>query len=113
MIDEYSFGRIVIDGKTYRQDVIVYPDRVKPNWWRREGHSLCLEDLEEVLRDPPEVLVIGTGYVGLMRVPREVREKLEEMGIRVVVEKTGKAYRTFNKLLSEGRRVVAALHLTC
>ncbi|HDD72121.1 MAG TPA: hypothetical protein ENF98_00440 [Candidatus Bathyarchaeota archaeon] len=113
MIDEYSFGRIVIDGKTYRQDVIVYPDRVKPNWWRREGHSLCLEDLEEVLRDPPEVLVIGTGYVGLMRVPREVREKLEEMGIQVVVEKTGKAYRTFNKLLSEGRRVVAALHLTC
>jgi len=113
LIDEYSFGRIVIDGKTYRQDVIVYPDRVKPNWWRREGHSLCLEDLEEVLRDPPEVLVIGTGYVGLMRVPREVREKLEEMGIQVVVEKTGKAYRTFNKLLSEGRRVVAALHLTC
>mgnify|MGYP000359582864 FL=1 len=113
MIDEYSFGRIVIDGKTYRHDVIVFPDRVKPNWWRREGHSLCLEDLEEVLRDPPEVLVIGTGYVGLMRVPREVREKLEEMGIQVVVEKTGKAYRTFNKLLSEGRRVVAALHLTC
>ena len=113
MIDEYSFGRIVIDGKTYRQDVIVFPDRVKPNWWRREGHSLCLEDLEEVLRDPPEVLVVGTGYLGLMRVPREVREKLEEMGIRVVVEKTGKAYRTFNKLLSEGRRVAAALHLTC
>jgi len=113
LIDEYSFGRIVIDGKTYRHDVIVFPDRVKPNWWRREGHSLCLEDLEEVLRDPPEVLVIGTGYVGLMRVPREVREKLEEMGIQVVVEKTGKAYRTFNKLLSEGRRVVAALHLTC
>ena len=113
MIDEYSFGRIVIDGKTYRHDVIVFPDRVKSDWWRKEGHSLRLEDLEEVLRDPPEVLVIGTGYVGLMRVPREVREKLEEMGIRVVVEKTGKAYRTFNKLLSEGRRVVAALHLTC
>ena len=113
MIEDYSFGRIVIDGKTYRQDVIVYPDRVKSDWWRREGHSLCLEDLEEVLRDPPEVLVVGTGYLGLMRVPREVREKLEEMGIRVVVEKTGKAYRTFNKLLSEGRRVVAALHLTC
>jgi len=113
LIDEYSFGRIVIDGKTYRQDVIVFPDRVKSDWWRKEGHSLCLEDLEEVLRDPPEVLVVGTGYVVLMRVPREVREKLEEMGIRVVVEKTGKAYRTFNKLLSEGRRVVAALHLTC
>ena len=113
MIEDYGFGRIVIDGKTYRQDVIVFPDRVKPNWWRKEGHSLCLEDLKDVLEDPPEVLVVGTGYAGLMRVPREVREKLEEMGIRVVVEKTGKAYRTFNRLLSEGRRVVAALHLTC
>ncbi len=113
MIEEYSFGRIVVDGKTYTQDLIIFPDRVKSGWWRREGHSLCLEDLEEVLKDPPEILVVGTGYAGLMRVPRDVKERLEEMGIRVVVERTGKAYKTFNKLLSEGRKVVAALHLTC
>ena len=33
-IESYSFGEVVIDGKRYRSDVIVFPDRVKPNWWR-------------------------------------------------------------------------------
>jgi len=31
-ISDYRFGRIVIDGKTYTSDVIVYPDRVDPSW---------------------------------------------------------------------------------
>jgi hypothetical protein len=29
MIDSYDFGAIVIDGKRYSSDVIIYPDRVK------------------------------------------------------------------------------------
>ena len=47
-VDDYSFGRIVINGKTYRNDVIVSKDWIKPNWWRKEGHSVCLEDIKDV-----------------------------------------------------------------
>ena len=35
--------------------------RVVSNWWRRDGHSLVLEDLEEVLDELPERLIVGMG----------------------------------------------------
>lgn len=51
-IDAYRFGEITIDGTTYRADVIVLPDRVVANCWRKEGHSLVVEDLAAVLAEP-------------------------------------------------------------
>jgi len=42
MIEHYSFGRIVIDGKEYTKDLIIYPDKIRANWWRKEGHKLRL-----------------------------------------------------------------------
>jgi hypothetical protein len=47
-LEDYSFGRIVVDGDEHTRDLIVLPDRVVANWWRREGHSLVIEDLEQV-----------------------------------------------------------------
>lgn len=112
-IDRYEFGKVVIDGKEYTSDVIVYPDKVRAGWWRKEGHLLHIEDLEEVLRYRPKVLVIGTGASGAMRVPSNLIEELERRGIKVAVEQTRGACNLFNRLIKEGKRAVAALHLTC
>ena len=112
MIGEYRFGRIVVDDRVYTTDVIIFPDRVMANWWRKEGHSLSAADLWEVLRDPPDVIVIGQGSAGRMEVPIETRRRLREAGIEVIVEPTEEACQTYNRL-RESRRVVAALHLTC
>lgn len=112
MIDSYSFGSIVVDGKRYTADVIIYPDRVDPSWWRKQGHNLCLEDLQEVLRFQPEVLVIGQGKPGLMKVSTGVLRQLQELGIEVVSAPTPKAVETYNQLATQ-KKVVAALHLTC
>jgi hypothetical protein len=111
-IDSYRFGSIVIDGKQYTSDVIIYPDRVMWKWWREAGHSLALTDIPEILQNPPDVLVIGQGSVGRMDVPSETRHHLQEAGIEVIAEITGRACETYNHL-REKRRVVAALHLTC
>lgn len=112
MIDSYRFGRIVIDGETYTSDVIIYPDRVDGSWWRSEGHSLCIEDLNALVEENPEVLVVGTGDPGHLRVRSETREFLNSKGIELIVEPTSGACKTYNEL-SKTRRVVAALHLTC
>jgi len=69
MIDSYDFGRIIINGKRYNSDLIVFSDKVRDGWWRKEGHRLDVEDLKDVLESKPEVLVVGTGYSGLMRIP--------------------------------------------
>jgi len=112
MIESYSFGHIRIDGSEYRSDVIIYPDRVDSSWWRREGHRLYSEDIAEVLRLEPDVLVVGTGDTGRMKVTDEVREEAERRGIELMVSDTHRAVEAYNALAPE-RHVVAALHLTC
>jgi hypothetical protein len=106
---------IAIKGKRYTSDVIVFPDKVLVDWFRREGHRLHVDDLKEVLsaEPQPEVLVVGTGYSGHMKVSHEVEEVLGSRGIRVIGQPTKQACRTFNELLKSGRRVVAAFHVTC
>jgi hypothetical protein len=112
-IDAYSFGSITIEGKTFTSDVVIYPDRVDPSWWREEGHRLAIIDLEKVLKAEPEVLIIGTGYAGLMSVPDQVRNFLVSKGIELRVEKTTKAVDLYNEARQAGQKVVAAFHLTC
>ena len=111
-IDGYSFGKIVIDGKTYTSDLIIYPDRVNASWWRKEGHYLQAADLEEVVREKPDMLIVGTGFWGVMSVPEGTIKFLASKGIEVKVEKTRKAIELFNGM-GKDRVVVLALHLTC
>jgi hypothetical protein len=66
-IDHYKFGRIVVDGCQKTKDLIILPDRVVRNWWRKDGHALVLKDLADVLNELPGHLVVGTGADGRMR----------------------------------------------
>ena len=113
MIDSYSFGRIVIDERRYTADVIVFPDRVLDNWWRKEGHRLHVEDLKEAFEAKPDVLIVGTGYYGLVKVPPETKKHIETQGIRLVIQPTTEACKTYNRLEKPGMTIVAALHLAC
>ena len=65
-IETFRFGKIVIDGHAYNRDVIVLPDRVLPNWWRVEGHTLSYEDLQQAFADELDLLIVGTGIFNRM-----------------------------------------------
>jgi hypothetical protein len=112
-IDSYSFGRITIDGQTYTRDVIILPDRVWDGWWRQEGHNLSVADLHEALNATPDVLVVGTGAFNLMKVPAPTRDEVEGRRIDLHVVNTKKAIKLYNDLAAGGKRIVAALHLSC
>ena len=112
-IDSYSFGVMTVDGAEYRADLLVFPDRIRANWWRRQGHSLAVEDLDDVLGFQPEVLVIGKGASGLMEIPPSTEKILQEDGIEVIAKNTGQAWPVFNEQIEKGRKVVGAFHLTC
>jgi len=112
IIDSCQFGLIVVNGKKYTSDVIIFPGRVRDNWQRKTGHRLCLEDIAEVITESPEVLVVGTGISGLMKVLPEVIEVIGASGTKFIVETTDKACNIYNHLC-RSQRAVAVLHITC
>ena len=112
LIDSYEFGTVVMNGRRYTSDVMVFPERVIDGWWRKEGHNLCIEDIESVMKEEPDIVIVGTGVNRLMRVPDQTRKYVESKGANLVVESTGRACDIYNQV-SEKAKVVAALHLTC
>lgn len=103
------------NGRRYKSYVIIFLDRVIGGWWRREGHRLCIDDLTKVLNAElkTELLTVGTGYLGLMKVSNELEEALVARRMEFSAQRTKQACRTSNDLLKSGLRVVAVLHLTC
>ena len=111
-IEHYRSGTITVDGQRHTRDLIILPERIVAGWWRKEGHVLHPDDLTTVFEAAPEVLVVGTGAYGMMRVTGETRRALEIAGIRLIAAPTTEAVGTYNELRKE-TRVAAALHLTC
>lgn len=67
-INKFKFGSITIDGRMYDHDVLIYPDR---HIEEREGsrgmfgsHDIREEEIEQICKDRPDLLIIGTGADG-------------------------------------------------
>jgi len=111
-IDDYQFGKIVINGEVIKKDVIILPSRIISDWWREEGHVLHISDLQEVLIAQPQVLIIGQGAHSRMRITTEVVNALRAARIEMISLDTGNACEEYN-YRSKFSDVAAALHLTC
>jgi hypothetical protein len=64
------------------------------------------------LSQKPEILILGTGYSGVMRVPANVEHYMRTKVIALIIKRTEEACKEFNKLF-EKHDVACALHLTC
>ncbi|MCL6087454.1 MAG: MTH938/NDUFAF3 family protein, partial [Actinobacteria bacterium] len=91
MINSYSFGNIIIDGKRFTKDLIIFPDKINSNWGRESGHLLTQDDIAEILDYKPEVLIIGTGAHGFMKVDDKLKNKLKILGIEFIIKITSEA----------------------
>lgn len=113
-IQNYKFGHIKIDGKTFNSDVIILPDRVEGNWWRSEGHRLIPSDLPLLHEEKPDILLVGRGKFGCMEISDELEKYLEELRVELLAYKTDKAVEIYNDLWHQGKiKLIAAMHLTC
>ena len=120
MINEYRFGSIIIDGKTYNRDVEVRWTGEVLDWWRQESHVIDIEDIERAIEESPETIVIGTGEAGIAKVAEKAQDFIKERGIELIIDKTEEAVKTFNIIKEdseeeEGRqiKVIGLFHLTC
>jgi len=114
MIDSTSFGTITIDGRSYTSDVILFPDgTVVDGWWRNNGHLLQPVDLQLLVQKKPDLIVIGTGTRGRMRLHNDLSGFLSKRGIAFIAQPTPEAIHTFNVKQSAEQGVAGCFHLTC
>jgi uncharacterized protein len=104
----YSAGRVRIGARILAASLIVSADRLIEVWSARSVEALAPADFEAVFQLAPEIVVLGTGETQRFA-PAAVRRAFVERGIGLECMDLGAACRTFNVLLQEGRRVVAAL----
>ena len=108
-IRAYAAGEIIVNDTRIVQSVIITPDEVH-HWAAHSFDKLQARHLEPVIDLQPEVVILGTGMQ--LRFPRpDITAGLQTRGIGVEIMATDAACRTFNILLAEERRVVAALIL--
>ncbi len=112
-ITAYEFGRMIIGDTEHHNDLKILNGKVISSWWRKASHMVDAEDVDDVLSAKPEVLVVGMGDPGNMRVSIPLRAALAGARIELIEEPTAHAITTFNRLSKSGRNVAGAFHLFC
>lgn len=107
VIRGYGEGQVRIGERTFERSCIVSAEHVG-EWNVASSDSLTPADLEPVLALRPEVVVLGTGRAQRFP-PAAVRAAFAARGVGLEVMDMGAACRTYNILIQEERRVVAAL----
>jgi len=111
VIDSYEFGSIIVNGVKYNSDVIITPNEVVSDWWRKESHVLSLEDLEMINWKEVNSVFIGTGETSKMKVASEVIELMEKRRIPFIIMRTAVATREYNRFVHSNK--VGIFHITC
>lgn len=101
-VDGYGQGFFRIGGQVHHGAVLTGENGTSQ--WRGYGDESTLVALAGTV----DVLLIGTG-AEIAHIPVPLRSALEEVGIGVEVMNSPAACRTYNVLLSEGRRIALAL----
>jgi uncharacterized protein len=110
IVRSYSPGELRIGAEVLRRSCVVRADRIVRDWRPQTLDELTLEDLDVVLELEPEIVVLGVGE--RQRFPAvQITGALLARGVGCEVMTTDAACRTYNVLVSEDRRVVAALLL--
>lgn len=101
-VEGYGAGFFRIGGEVFHGPVIAGPGGTQ-TW---QGYTD--PDALLALKDEVDVLFVGTG-AEIAHLPGALRTALEEAGLGVEVMASPAACRTYNVLLSEGRRIALAL----
>ena len=103
---------MVVDGSAHTKDLILLPDKIIPNWWRKTGHVFDPGDCREILSADPDMIVFGLGAFGLVKLDPELIETLAKTGIKYRSAATAEAVKLFNQF-APSMKTAGAFHLTC
>jgi uncharacterized protein len=106
----HGTGHVMVNGERYEHSIVVLAEEVRNDWSVAGLDALAESHFRYFLALKPDVLLLGTGATQRFPHPRLYRA-LTDARIGVECMDTPAACRTYNILVAEGRRVVAAILL--
>ncbi len=116
-IEDTKFGSITIDGKTYEHDVIL---RLSGKVEKRQkklskemygtSHIISKDEAKFVFEDGCDVLIVGAGQEGNVRLSPEASDYFNKKRCKVLLQPTPEAIRSFNQ--SHDKKI-GLMHVTC
>jgi len=107
-ISNYDSAGITINDTVYTRDLIVTPEALIADWASAPVAELTVAHFDALSGHDCEILLLGTGSNQHFP-PARLMAELGRQGIGLEVMDTAAACRTYNVLMSEDRRVAAAL----
>ena len=119
-ITDLAWGQIEVatEGNVQRfKDCKIWPGGAREWRWEETGthHNPGIQpaDLEDVLKKDVDVIVLGSGQLGRLKISPETEMLLHDRGIPYHLVNTEKAVQLFNALTQQGKRVGGLFHSTC
>lgn len=116
-IDRTEFGSITIAGRVYEHDVIIRLDGTVQKRKKKlskavygTAHIVSLAEIQHVYEPGVELLIIGTGQSGLVKLSDEAVDYLQRQQCQVQLLPTPAALRAWNA--AQGA-VSGLFHVTC
>ncbi len=104
----YGEDYVSVNAIRHNSNLIVLPDQIIPGWTQSNFDTLNVADFEQLASLDAEIMLLGTG--NRLRFPRpELLLPLMQANIGLEVMDIHSACRTYNVLISEGRKAAACL----
>ncbi len=117
-IDSVLWGKVRIASQEYHQALIIGEkvlEREKPRLERLFGTTHKIGNWEQklLLSENPEVVLVATGWSGVLKVGEKFKKQLVKKGIELKTVLTPKVISEYNRLIVQGKRVNVLIHTTC
>lgn len=105
------FGEVEIDGEIFYSDMVIWWDGKKD--FREKEHTINYNEFLKLMQRKPEIIVVGVGHSGGIKILPEVEQGAEDRGVEIFTEVSPKAAEMFNAFVADKKKVVAIIHTTC
>ena len=116
-IDKFSFGSIVVEGRKYSRDVLIFADgtvkKRKGGFLMFGSHKIKKKEIEELIQGQPETIIVGTGTNGAANIGPELESWAKGKNLSLIVQPSYNAVAKLNELTEQQKRVAALIHITC
>ena len=107
-VSGYTDDSVTVNGEKFYNSLILHSSRELLMWRPQAVEEIAAEDIAELIKGGPEVILLGTG-ANMQLIDDHILSVAWQQQIGVEIMPTGAACRTYNIMIADLREVVAGL----